>query len=156
MEIITKAPEETSALACRIGKNVPAGTVICLTGDLGAGKTLFTEGFCRGLGIDSDVTSPTFNLMNVYEGRLLVRHFDLYRLEEESELEEFGFYEYSEPDDGLVLIEWADKFPEALPEAYIRIHIERGQDENERVLSFTRAGEIDAAWLRELLSQEGK
>ena len=55
-----------------------------------------------------------------------------------------------------MLIEWADKFPEALPEAYIRIHIERGKDENERVLSFTRAGEIDAAWLRELLSQEGK
>ena len=156
MEIVTKSPEETDGLAYRIGKIVPEGTVLCLTGNLGAGKTLFTEGLCRGLGVTADVTSPTFNLMNVYEGRLSVRHFDLYRLEDESELEEFGFYEYAEADDGLVLIEWADKFPEALPEKYIRIHIERGEDESERRLNFTRAGGADAAWLKELLSQEGK
>ncbi|WP_462331776.1 tRNA (adenosine(37)-N6)-threonylcarbamoyltransferase complex ATPase subunit type 1 TsaE [Schwartzia sp. (in: firmicutes)] len=156
MEIVTKSPEETDGLAYRIGKIVPEGTVLCLTGNLGAGKTLFTEGLCRGLGVTADVTSPTFNLMNVYEGRLSVRHFDLYRLEDESELEEFGFYEYAEADDGLVLIEWADKFPEALPEKYIRIHIECGEDESERHLNFTRAGGADAAWLRELLSQEGK
>lgn len=157
MDITTKSPQETDALAYRVGQHVPAGTVLCLTGDLGAGKTLFTEGLCRGLGVTGEVTSPTFNLMNVYEGRLPVRHFDLYRLEDEQELEEFGFYEYVEPEDGIVLIEWADKFPEALPEQYIRISLERGEDEeNERCLHFTRAGGADAAWLKELLLREEK
>ena len=90
--VVTHAPQETAALAERLGAAAEAGTVLCLVGDLGAGKTLFTQGFARGLGVTEEVTSPTFALMNLYCGRFPVTHFDLYRLELEEELDEIGFY----------------------------------------------------------------
>lgn len=136
MKIVSKSPEETTEIAKRLGEMTKAGTVLCLIGDLGAGKTLFTKGFVRGLGVKDEVTSPTFGLMNQYQGKMPVTHFDLYRLEREEELDEIGFFEYSEPKDGVVLIEWADKFPEALPKPNIRLEIERGEKENERKLTF--------------------
>ena len=144
--IITRSPEETTALAERLGAAAEAGIVLCLVGDLGAGKTLFTQGFARGLGVTGEVTSPTFALMNQYCGRLSVTHFDLYRLEREDELNEIGFYEYAEPSGGVVLIEWADKFPDALPEPHIRLEIERGKAENERRLAFFTTEEESALW----------
>jgi len=144
--IISRSPEETTALAERLGAAAETGTVLCLVGDLGAGKTLFTQGFARGLGVTEEVTSPTFALMNQYCGRLLVTHFDLYRLEREDELDEIGFYEYAEPSGGVVLIEWADKFPDALPEPHIRLEIERGEAENERRLVFFTTEEDGALW----------
>ena len=144
--IETRAPEETTALAERLGAAAEAGTVLCLVGDLGAGKTLFTQGFARGLGVTEDVTSPTFALMNQYRGRLPVTHFDLYRLEREDELDEIGFYEYAEDGRSVVLIEWADKFPDALPTPHIRLEIERGEAENERRLAFFTTEEDNALW----------
>ena len=144
--IISRSPEETTALAERLGAAAEAGTVLCLVGDLGVGKTLFTQGFARGLGVTGEVTSPTFALMNQYCGRLPVTHFDLYRLEREDELDEIGFYEYAEPSGGVVLIEWADKFPDALPEPHIRLEIERGEAENERRLVFFTTEEDGALW----------
>ncbi|MBP3691542.1 MAG: tRNA (adenosine(37)-N6)-threonylcarbamoyltransferase complex ATPase subunit type 1 TsaE [Schwartzia sp.] len=144
--VVTHSPEETKALAERLGTAVEAGTVLCLVGDLGAGKTLFTQGFARGLEVAGEVTSPTFALMNQYNGRLPVTHFDLYRLEREEELDEIGFYEYAEDDRGVVLIEWADKFLDALPEPYIRLEIERGEKENERRLAFFTTEEDSALW----------
>ena len=144
--VVTHAPQETAALAERLGGAAEAGTVLCLVGDLGAGKTLFTQGFARGLGVTEEVTSPTFALMNQYCGRLPVTHFDLYRLEREDELDEIGFYEYAEPSGGVVLIEWADKFPDALPEPHIRLEIERGEAENERRLVFFTTEEDGALW----------
>ena len=144
--VVTHSPEETKNLAERLGTAVEAGTVLCLVGDLGAGKTLFTQGFARGLDVAGEVTSPTFALMNQYNGRLPVTHFDLYRLEREEELDEIGFYEYAEDDLGVVLIEWADKFPDALPEPYIRLEIERGEKENERRLAFFTTEEDSALW----------
>ena len=144
--VVSHSPEETKALAERLGTAVEAGTVLCLVGDLGAGKTLFTQGFARGLEVAGEVTSPTFALMNQYNGRLPVTHFDLYRLEREEELDEIGFYEYAEDDRGVVLIEWADKFPDALPEPYIRLEIERGEKENERRLAFFTTEEDSALW----------
>ena len=144
--VVTRSPEETSGLAERLGTEVEAGTVLCLVGDLGAGKTLFTQGFAKGLGVTGEVTSPTFALMNQYCGRLPVTHFDLYRLEREEELDEIGFYEYAEDDRGVVLIEWADKFPDALPEPHIRLEIERGETENERRLAFSATEEDNALW----------
>ena len=135
------APEKTAELARRLADVLQPGTVICLDGDLGAGKTLFVQNLAAGLGVKGEVTSPTFNLMNVYEdGRLLVFHFDLYRLEQEYELDEIGFYDYAEAPDGLVLIEWAEKFPECLPEDHIALQIQRTDVENERVLVFSLAG----------------
>ncbi|MBQ4421940.1 MAG: tRNA (adenosine(37)-N6)-threonylcarbamoyltransferase complex ATPase subunit type 1 TsaE [Schwartzia sp.] len=144
--VITYAPQETAALAARLGAVAEAGTVLCLVGDLGAGKTLFTQGFARGLEVTGEVTSPTFALMNQYNGRLPVTHFDLYRLEREEELDDIGFYEYAEDGRGVVLIEWADKFPDALPEPHIRLEIERGEKENERRLAFSTTEEDNALW----------
>ncbi len=144
--VVTHAPEETDALAERLGAAAEAGTVLCLVGDLGAGKTLFTQGFARGLGVTGEVTSPTFALMNQYQGRLPVTHFDLYRLEREEELDEIGFYEYAEDVRSVVLIEWADKFPDALPEPHVWLAIERGKAENERRLAFFTTEEESALW----------
>ena len=144
--VVTHAPQETAALAERLGAAAEAGTVLCLVGDLGAGKTLFTQGFARGLGVTEEVTSPTFALMNQYCGRLPVTHFDLYRLEREEELDEIGFYEFAEPSGGVVLIEWADKFPDALPKPHIRLEIERGNTEDERRLMFFTTEEDSALW----------
>ena len=135
------APEKTAELARRLADVLQPGTVICLDGDLGAGKTLFVQNLAAALGVKGEVTSPTFNLMNVYEeGRLPIFHFDLYRLEQEYELEEIGFYDYAEAPDGLVLIEWAEKFPECLPEERIMLQLQRTDVENERLLSFELSG----------------
>lgn len=135
------APARTAELARRLAGVLRPGTVICLDGDLGAGKTLFVQNLAAGLGVQGEVTSPTFNLMNLYEdGRLPLVHFDLYRLEQEYELDEIGFYDYAENPDGLVLIEWAEKFPECLPEDHIALEIQRTDVENERVLVFSLAG----------------
>ena len=135
------APARTAELARRLAGVLRPGTVICLDGDLGAGKTLFVQNLAASLGVQGEVTSPTFNLMNVYEdGRLPLVHFDLYRLEQEYELDEIGFYDYAENPDGLVLIEWAEKFPECLPENHIALQIQRTDVENERVLVFSLAG----------------
>ena len=91
------APARTAELARRLAGVLRPGTVICLDGDLGAGKTLFVQNLAASLGVQGEVTSPTFNLMNVYEdGRLPLVHFDLYRLEQEYELDEIGFYDYAE------------------------------------------------------------
>lgn len=144
--VVTHAPQETAALAERLGAAAETGTVLCLVGDLGAGKTLFTQGFARGLGVTEEVTSPTFALMNQYCGRFPVTHFDLYRLEREEELDEIGFYEFAEPSGGVVLIEWADKFPDALPKPHIRLEIERGDTEDERRLMFFTTEEDSALW----------
>ena len=135
------APARTAELARRLAGVLRPGTVICLDGDLGAGKTLFVQNLAASLGVQGEVTSPTFNLMNVYEdGRLPLVHFDLYRLEQECELDEIGFYDYAENPEGLVLIEWAEKFPECLPEDHIALQIQRTDVENERVLVFSLAG----------------
>ncbi len=149
----TKSPAETLQLAQLVGKHIHEGTVLALVGDLGAGKTLFVQGLARTLGVEGEVTSPTFSLMNIYDGICRLYHFDLYRLETEAELEDIGFYEYTDEPDGIVLIEWADKFPEALPEEYLRIDIERNGDEadaDERVFTFSGVGEDNEEFVKEL------
>ena len=112
----------TEALGKLLGKYLQDGDVICLSGDLGAGKTLLSRGIATTLGVEpNDVTSPTFAIMNVYQGKELeVRHFDLYRLNRPEELEDIGFGEYA-GGDGVTLIEWAELFAEQLPEEYLQI-----------------------------------
>ena len=121
----TASPKETAALAERIGALCPAGTVFALAGDLGAGKTLFVQGLARGMGFSGEVTSPTFNLMNVYEGKMCLTHFDVYRLERAEELYDIGFYEYADDSEGVVVVEWFDKFSEEMPADYVCVAIER-------------------------------
>ncbi len=127
-EVQTDSPQQTRDFAEIVAKNIKHNLVICLEGDLGAGKTLFTQGLCAALNVKETVTSPTFNLMNVYEGTKRVYHFDLYRLESEDDLYEIGFYEYSdvEGEDEVVLIEWPDRFMDCMPQDYLYIKIERG------------------------------
>ena len=146
---ITHSPEETAHLASTIGKIIHEGTVICLDGELGVGKTLFVRALARTLGVESDVTSPTFNLMNIYEAACPIVHFDLYRIESEEELEDIGFYEYVDATEGIVLIEWAEKFPEALPEDRLEVHID-ALDGEERQFIFSAEGEKSTALLEEL------
>lgn len=109
-KIYTNSPKQTGVVAQSLANLIKDDLIICLEGDLGAGKTLFTQNFCKALNVKESVTSPTFNLMNVYEGDKRIYHFDLYRLENEEDLEEIGFYEYSDVDDEVVLIEWPDRF----------------------------------------------
>ena len=148
-EIISKSPMDTAAIGDKIGRHLSGGMVICLYGDLGAGKTLFVQNLAKGLDIEEEVTSPTFNLMNVYEGRMPLYHFDLYRLETEEELEEIVFYEYLEEPEGIVVIEWPNKFPESMPDDYVEVSIER-TGETGRKLTFSSIGEENKEFLKEL------
>lgn len=146
---VTHSPEETAHLAGTIGKIIREGTVICLDGELGVGKTLFVRAVARTLGVESDVTSPTFNLMNIYEAACPIVHFDLYRITSEEELEDIGFYEYAEATEGIVLIEWAEKFPDAMPADHLSVRIEALNDE-ERQFTFVAKGKKSRALLEEL------
>lgn len=146
---VTHSPEETAHLAGTIGKIIREGTVICLDGELGVGKTIFVRALARTLGVESDVTSPTFNLMNIYEAACPIVHFDLYRITSEEELEDIGFYEYAEATEGIVLIEWAEKFPDAMPADHLSVRIEALNDE-ERQFTFVAKGKKSRALLEEL------
>jgi len=147
---VTESPEETSQLAEKVGQKVREGTVLCLEGDLGAGKTLFAKTLAKTLGVEGEVTSPTFNLMNVYKGICPIWHFDLYRLDSEEELEDIGFFEYTDEPEGIVLVEWPDKFPSCLPDDYIEIKFTLGSSKNQRRISFTCVGEENQEFLKEL------
>ena len=130
--VASGSPEETFALGKMLGGQSRAGTVFTLTGDLGAGKTVFAQGFAAGLGIGEPVNSPTFTILQVYEGgRLPFYHFDVYRIADVEEMDEIG-YEDCFYGEGVCLIEWADMIEEILPESRIRIAItkdpERGFD----------------------------
>lgn len=146
---VTHSPEETAHLAGTIGKIIREGTVICLDGELGVGKTLFVRALARTLGVESDVTSPTFNLMNIYDAACPIVHFDLYRITSEEELEDIGFYEYAEATEGIVLIEWAEKFHDAMPADHLSVRIEALNDE-ERQFTFVAKGKKSRALLEEL------
>lgn len=144
--------EEMQRIAAALAKVVVPGTVIALEGDLGAGKTHFTQGLARGLGVGEAVTSPTFNVMSVYDqGRLPLYHFDLYRLEDALELEDIAFYDYVEAD-GVSCIEWAAKFPEEIPAQALWISITTREDNVRSIEVRTASGEtqvlIDAWFAR--------
>ena len=125
MILESKSPEDTFQIGMRLGKLAEAGEVYTLTGDLGVGKTVFTQGFAKGLGIDESVNSPTFTILQIYEdGRLPLYHFDVYRIGSVEEMEETGFEEYI-MGDGVSLIEWADLIEEILPRKRTRVLIEK-------------------------------
>ena len=117
--------EETFELGKRIGKESKAGSVYTLVGDLGVGKTVFTQGVAAGLGIEEPVNSPTFTIVQVYdEGRLPFYHFDVYRIGDSEEMYEVGFEEYVYGD-GVSLIEWANLIEDILPDHYVSVLIEK-------------------------------
>lgn len=125
MKIETRTPEETYALGEKIGAAAKPGQIYTLNGDMGVGKTVFTQGVAAGLGIKEPVNSPTFTIIQVYEeGRLPFYHFDVYRIGDIEEMEEIGYDDYFFGE-GICLIEWANLIEELLPENIIRITIEK-------------------------------
>ena len=125
MKIESFSAEDTFAYGRKCGQEAKAGQVFCLYGDLGVGKTVFTQGFAEGLGITEPVSSPTFTIVQVYEeGRLLFYHFDVYRIADPEEMYEVGFDDYIEGD-GVCFIEWANLIDDLLPEERTEITIEK-------------------------------
>lgn len=125
MEHITQSAEETEAFAESLAQQLHGGDVIAFEGGLGAGKTSFVRGLCRGLGSSAAVSSPTFALMNEYRGgRLTLLHFDLYRIETDDDLAAIGYYDTVGGPDVVAAVEWSENVPEAFDEETIRIRIE--------------------------------
>ncbi|MBU5454370.1 tRNA (adenosine(37)-N6)-threonylcarbamoyltransferase complex ATPase subunit type 1 TsaE [Caproiciproducens sp. MSJ-32] len=135
--------EETTKIGFLLGKLVQPSDVICLTGDLGTGKTHITKGIAKGLGIEEHITSPTFTIVNEYDsGRLKFYHFDVYRVSDPDEIYAIGFDEYIFSD-GVSVIEWANYIEEILPKEFLHIYIEKdlSKGENFRKITITPYGE---------------
>ena len=138
MERLSRSEEETEEIAAGIAKDARPGDIYALEGDLGAGKTVFARGFARGLGVPDDtrIVSPTYTLMQIYEGGSMpLYHFDMYRLSDSSEALDAGFDEYLYGS-GISLVEWASRIGDLLPgdESLVRVLIDRGNDDNERLI----------------------
>lgn len=129
--------DETTKLGLSLGKLVNSGDIICLTGDLGTGKTHITKGIARGLGIDEMITSPTFNIVNEYTtGRLKLNHFDVYRVSDPDEIYAIGFDDYIFSD-AVSIIEWANYIEEILPRDFLHINISKDLSKNENYRNIT-------------------
>jgi len=137
MEFRTNSAAETRELGKRLAEKLWPGSVIAFTGNLGAGKTAFTSGLADGLGVNDRVTSPTYNIVNEYEGgRLPLFHFDLYRLESADELFDIGWEDYLMRG-GVCAVEWSERAEEVLEKDTIFVCIEHGTEENCRVITIT-------------------
>ena len=135
MQYITHSPEETRALGRTLAQALQGGAVVAFTGDLGAGKTAFVSGMAEGLGIEERVTSPTFTIVNEYEGgRLPLFHFDMYRLGSADELFHIGWEDYLARN-GVCAVEGSENVDEALDGDTIRVDISRGEDDNTRIIT---------------------
>lgn len=139
MQTTTNSPQETNELAKKIASITEDGDLITLVGNLGTGKTTFTQGLCQYLKVTGEVTSPTFTLINNYNGEKVIHHIDLYRLDHIEDTYGIGIEEYLPPYHGITLVEWADKFPEVLPDEYISINISYGK-KNQRTFNIEGIG----------------
>ena len=150
----TRNAQETEALGESVGHLLKAGDFILLSGQLGAGKTVFTRGIARGLGVADYVKSPSYTLVNEYEGRLLVYHMDLYRLEDPEDLEDLGYEEYFYGK-GVTIVEWGERAGALLPDDLLKVRIEvsaYGTDEGLRLIWIEAQGDR----FRELLEELSK
>ena len=140
--IITHSPEETEALGASLAQELEPGAVLAFTGDLGAGKTAFVRGLARGLGCPGRVTSPTFTIVNEYEGgRLPLFHFDMYRLGSADELFDIGWEDYLARG-GVCAVEWSEHADGAFEEEPIWVDIRRGESDDQRVISIRNAPDL--------------
>lgn len=143
MTVTSLSAKQTFEIGKKLGKSAKGGDVFCLIGDLGVGKTVFTQGFAKGLGIDEPITSPTFTIIQEYEmGRLPLYHFDVYRIGDVSEMDEIGYehYFYAE---GVCLVEWANLITEIIPENAISVTIQKDLREGLDYRIITIEGEYD-------------
>ena len=135
MEFVTHSREETEALGARLADALAEGRVVAFTGDLGAGKTAFVSGMARALGVEERVTSPTFTIVNEYEGgRLPLFHFDMYRLDSADELFHIGWEDYLDRG-GVCAVEWSENVTGAIEPDAVRVSILRGDGDNDRVIA---------------------
>jgi tRNA threonylcarbamoyladenosine biosynthesis protein TsaE len=140
LRYVTECPAETEALGEALGKELTAGTVLAYTGDLGAGKTAFTRGLAKGLGVTDRVTSPTFTIVNEYEGgRLPLFHFDLYRLGDAEELFDIGWEDYLARG-GVCAVEWSENVAGAI-DIDVTVSIQRGETDDQRIITITKGEE---------------
>jgi len=133
LEYTTASTEETEALGQALAKTLASGTLLALHGDLGAGKTAFVRGLAAGLGYHGRVTSPTFTIVNEYEGKMPLFHFDLYRLGSEDELYDIGFDEYLSRN-GICAVEWSERAPELMSAAQVQVTISRLDETSRRIV----------------------
>jgi tRNA threonylcarbamoyladenosine biosynthesis protein TsaE len=142
MEFLLSRVEDTIELGKKIGSLVKAGDIICIDGGLGSGKTHLTKGIAIGLDIKEYITSPTFTIVNEYDGRLKLYHFDVYRVNDPDEIESIGFDEYIFGD-GVSIIEWANLIEELIPEEHVQINISKVPEkgENYRIINIEYFGE---------------
>ncbi len=139
--MITTSAKETRALGARLAASLRPGDVLLLFGDMGAGKSELTRGIARGLGIDGPVSSPSFTILQVYEdGRIPLYHFDWYRMETVEELYELGMEEYL-GGDGVAVVEWPTRCPEAIPESYLAVTL-TPLDESNREITWRSVGDF--------------
>ncbi len=132
IELISTSCEQTEQLGEKLAKTLSGTEIIAMFGNLGAGKTAFTRGLCRGLGVTNNVCSPTFAIVNEYEGKFRVFHFDMYRVSTLDDLHSTGYFDYL--DAGVLVIEWSENVESILPDDAIHVTIKYGTAENERII----------------------
>ena len=150
--IITKSPGETKKLGKEVSKLVKPGDLLAFYGELGAGKTCFIQGISKGLEVKDYVTSPSFTIINEYQGKIPIYHFDLFRLNNIEEIFELGYEEYFYGE-GLTVIEWAEKIEKLLPKNHLKIDI-KFKNCYERIFSFISQGDRFNKFLEELTKIE--
>jgi len=148
LTIITKSPEETKKLGKEVGKLARPGDLLAFYGELGAGKTCFIQGISQGLEVKDYVTSPSFTIINEYQGKIPIFHFDLFRLNNAEEILELSYKEYFYGE-GLTVIEWAEKIERFLPKEHLKIDI-KFKDRYQRTISFIPQGDRFNNFLGEL------
>lgn len=132
--IISNSPDETLNAGYEFAKSLKPGDVVALNGDLGMGKTVFVKGICNYFRVKDYVVSPSYTLLNVYEGELPIYHFDIYRIETEDDLFNIGYYEY-EKNNGIVIVEWAEILPEVFDKAgIVHVDIERDGESGRKII----------------------
>jgi tRNA threonylcarbamoyladenosine biosynthesis protein TsaE len=135
IKLLTTSDKETEEIGLYLGQVLKKGQVICLTGELGTGKTVFIRGIASAYNVSGPVTSPTFTLINEYKGDVPIYHFDVYRISNEDEMFDIGFEEYLYEGEGIVLIEWADLIKGILPPDVIWVFIDKSQIYNEKTVN---------------------
>lgn len=136
MEYLSHSPEETEHIGEMLGRRLRPGTVVAYRGGLGMGKTAFTRGLARGLGCAGRVTSPTFTIVNEYDGATPLFHFDMYRLGSPDELFDIGWEDYLTRG-GVCAVEWSERVDDAMPADTLWVDIARGTDESDRIITIT-------------------
>lgn len=149
--LVSRGAEETRALGQTVARYLKPGSILGLEGALGSGKTTLIQGICAGLGVSEKVASPTFVLLHIYQGKIPVYHFDLYRLEVK-DFEDLGWEEYLESN-GVSLLEWIDRAMGHFPFPYLHVTLSYGENPDWRTLSFRPEQGALAPWLQELAAR---